>query len=108
MTQSTQGVSRCLIESLGEAVNEAVTGFHALGLGPRVKCVVIAISGAGRSLRLSERLDDDRPGAPTIGCLEPLGEVIGLVGQPDHETVVPIDELERAYYAFRAPQENIR
>jgi len=45
MTQSSQGVSRCLIESLGEAVNEAVTRFHALGLGPLVKCVVIAIYG---------------------------------------------------------------
>ena len=63
---------------------------------------------AGHSLRLSESLDDDRPGAPTIGCLEQLGEVIGHVRKPDCETVFSIDEEQKAYKAIRGPQENIR
>src|SRR5256885_9660772 len=32
---------------------------------------------SGLLLRRWGSLDDDRPGAPTIGCLEPLGEAIG-------------------------------
>jgi hypothetical protein len=36
MTQSSQRVSRCITESPGEAVNEAVMSFYPLGLGSLV------------------------------------------------------------------------
>src|SRR5205823_8762354 len=69
---------------------------------------------SGLLLRRSGSLDDDRPGAPTIGCLEPLGVVIGHLHLPlsSHcETVVLIDEVENVdgSSAFlRVPPENVR